>query len=146
MGKRILKEKYAKDILKKGGIYKITNLVNGKMYIGSTAVLGERYEQHADKLNGKTHANKHLQSSFNKYGKDNFKWEIIVVIERPDSIADDEFGDLITDCEQHYIDYYEVVEKGYNQRKIATSNLGFKHSEESKKNMKMGRKDSIKCI
>ena len=49
-------------------IYSITNLINGKMYIGSTVNTNVRWLKHKrELLNGTHHSNK-LQRAFNKYG------------------------------------------------------------------------------
>ena len=58
-------------------IYKITNIVNGKFYIGSTKSVRSRWAQHKHRLNKCIHANDHLQSAWNKYGKDAFIIEVI---------------------------------------------------------------------
>lgn len=59
------------------GIYMIENQVNGKIYIGQTSDLERRKKEHLSKLKNKTHYNLHLQSSFNKYGEDNFVFKVI---------------------------------------------------------------------
>ena len=59
-----------------GCIYKITNKVNGKAYIGKTTRDPERrviYEH----LNRKKHGCQHLERAIQKYGKENFTWEIL---------------------------------------------------------------------
>lgn len=60
-------------------IYQIKNLVNNKIYIGSTQKENSyaRKSEHFCKLKSNTHNNKHLQSSFNKYGEENFLYEIL---------------------------------------------------------------------
>ncbi len=58
-------------------IYKITNTVNNKVYIGQTKNKNERKHQHFCELRNNKHTNKHLQHSFNKYGEGNFTYEII---------------------------------------------------------------------
>ena len=59
------------------GVYKITNLVNGKFYIGSSNNIEFRWKQHKDKLNEDKHGNTYLQNAWNQYGEENFKFEII---------------------------------------------------------------------
>jgi group I intron endonuclease len=59
------------------GVYKITNMINGKIYIGSSNNIYNRWSQHKASLNAKTHNNIHLQNAWNLYGSQNFKFEII---------------------------------------------------------------------
>jgi len=59
------------------GIYKIENNVNGKMYIGQTRNIEERWDEHLYLLKNNRHSNNHLQNSWNKYGKNNFNFEVI---------------------------------------------------------------------
>ena len=58
------------------GIYKITNLVNDKFYIGSSKDLERRKKEHFNHLRKNKHCNSHLQRSWNKYGEENFKFEV----------------------------------------------------------------------
>lgn len=60
-----------------GGIYKITNITNNKIYIGSTKNFKNRWKSHVNLLKNKKHFNRHLQLSWNKYGERNFKFLII---------------------------------------------------------------------
>jgi len=101
----------------KAGVYKIVNKVNGNMYVGSSVNVYNRRYTHATKLNRKTHSNKHLQSAYHKYGKDNFVFEVL------------EYTDDITSVEQHYID---TLHPHYNKRLVAQNNIGLKVSTQTR--------------
>lgn len=51
------------DLKSKCGIYIITNIVNGKRYIGSSNDLYNRLHHHLNHLNIKTHSNNLLQNA-----------------------------------------------------------------------------------
>jgi group I intron endonuclease len=108
------------------GIYQIRNLVNGKRYIGSTCNFIKRKYAHFKNLEEGVSENNYLQRSYNKYGKENFVFEILCYCEK------DRFY-LIT-IENNYILFYKTntEEFGYNLRISAESNLGMKMSEESR--------------
>lgn len=63
-----------------GGVYKITNRVNGRVYIGSTSQFKVRWATHLRRLMRGDHVNPFLQNDFNKCGSDAFQIEIISVI------------------------------------------------------------------
>lgn len=88
------------------GIYKIENVTNGKLYIGSSVDIYRRWKEHTTSLNNNKHHSPHLQYSWNKHGKDNFKFEIIEIC------CEDEL--LVR--EQYYIDSLNVLDEkfGYN--------------------------------
>lgn len=58
-------------------IYKIRNVVNNKFYVGSAVDTRTRFRQHRRLLRKKAHHCKHLQSSWDKYGEDAFKFEVV---------------------------------------------------------------------
>lgn len=61
------------------GVYQIRNIVNNKIYIGSSNDLRIRFISHKSLLKNNRHFNIYLQNAYNKYGKDNFIFEIIAV-------------------------------------------------------------------
>lgn len=61
------KEMRKKKNTKIAGIYKITNLVNGKMYIGESRNCFSRWQSHKRELKKGRHSNTHLQRAWNKY-------------------------------------------------------------------------------
>lgn len=63
---------------KQGAIYKIENLINKKVYIGQTVKKPQRrFQAHRSLLKRNIHDNDHLQKAWNRYGEENFKFEII---------------------------------------------------------------------
>ncbi len=64
--------------MKKCGIYKITNIINGKIIIGQSRDLSHRWYSYKHKLRKKIYHNPYLQNAWNKYGEQNFKFEIIL--------------------------------------------------------------------
>lgn len=97
------------------GIYKITNLINNKVYIGSTRVsFRDRWSKHKSKLRKNDHHSKHLQSAFNKYGEESFKFEVIK------DMKGFEVSDILN-AEEYYIEKYKSYyrEFGYNMTSSA---------------------------
>lgn len=68
-----------KELKNKSGVYKIRNIVNNKFYIGSALDLRDRYKGHLTLLRSEkvNHHSSKLQEDFNKFGEDNFVFEII---------------------------------------------------------------------
>lgn len=64
-------------------VYKIRNVVNGKFYVGSSMRKDHRFRDHVRLLRKGGHHCSHLQSAWNKYGEDCFKFEVVEVV--PDS-------------------------------------------------------------
>lgn len=67
--------------MKQPVIYKIRNVVNNKFYVGSTVDTRERFRTHRLRLRGNHHHCPHLQASWNKYGEDCFKFEVVEQVE-----------------------------------------------------------------
>ena len=63
--------------MKTAFIYRWRNIVNDKCYYGSTVYLRKRYVSHLNPLKLNKHGNKHLQSAWNLYGEQNFRFEIV---------------------------------------------------------------------
>ena len=91
------------------GIYGIRNIKNQRVYIGKSIHLEKRKRTHFSELRKGKHGNKPLQNAFNKYGEENFVFEILL---RDDSLEDDELYHI----EKIYILLFETDrhKKGYN--------------------------------
>jgi group I intron endonuclease len=70
-------EYHYQNNLYKSGIYKITNKLNGRIYIGSSKLFKLRWKQHSKALRNNKHSNKFLQRDFNKCGEGVFVFEIV---------------------------------------------------------------------
>lgn len=69
-------------------IYRITNMANGKFYIGSADSFARREWQHKYALRRKEHKNPHLQASWDKHGEEMFVFEVVEQIpEGEDQLA-----------------------------------------------------------
>jgi len=92
--------------MKQCGVYSITNLVNGKRYIGRSIDIQARWALHIWKLKKGIHNNMHLQNAWDKYGPDSFRFEIVELCT----------PDVINDREIYYIALYNTTDsaKGYN--------------------------------
>ncbi len=108
----------------KSGIYKIINNINNKIYIGSAVNLPNRKSTHFCALKGSYHHNLHLQNAVNKYGIENFKFEIIEYCIKEELIL----------REQYWID---LLKPKYNKRQDAQSNFGVKRPDLIQRNLKM---------
>jgi group I intron endonuclease len=102
---------YSKKLYSLGGIYSIKNLFNNKRYIGYTILFEKRFKQHFKSLKGNYHINSHLQNAYNKYGSNNFIFEILEVIENIDSI------EILKNKEIKLIKQYDSYNNGYNLTK-----------------------------
>lgn len=116
----------------KSGIYKITNTLNGRVYIGSAKEFKERWNDHRRNLAKNKHQNKYLQNDYNKFyqfcGNDDFL--IFEILELTNGDKKER-----TLKEQHYIDkHYDHQKECYNIRKEALmSDSFYKHNNEIKK-------------
>lgn len=120
------------------GIYKITCIPNGRIYIGSSVNIHLRWEKHRCGLNQQNHYNKHLLAAYNKYGKSNFKWEIIEECSQ----------DILWDREQFYLDTLQPFnERGFNTAKnVKAPMVGRKHTLEDREKMsKIQKAMNKKC-
>ena len=63
------------------GVYQIRNVLNNRVYIGSTIDFKVRWQQHIKNLRKNKHNNCFLQADFNKCGEPAFVFEVVEVTE-----------------------------------------------------------------
>ena len=110
------------------GIYKITNLVNNKVYIGQSKNIDYRFSLHKSYLLNNHHENIHLQRAWNRYGEENFKFEVIEECEES----------KLTEKEQYWIDYYGGLNSNNNYNLRDASSVG-KMSNISRQKMSIAK-------
>lgn len=127
-------------------IYKITNKINGRIYIGQTTQpLNQRWKEHC-KMTSHCYA---LNSAIKKYGREAFSIEVIQICENREDL---------NNTEKYYIDWHNcLAPNGYNLttggdstkwseetiKKRAASNRGKKRSEETRKKLSLARKKRV---
>ena len=113
----IEKAQIIKENKGKSGIYRWTNLTNGKSYIGSSTDLGIRFRFYYN-INFLSRNNMWINKALIKYGYSNFRLEILKYCEPSEAIS----------REQYFLD---LLKPDYNILQKAGSMFGFKHSEET---------------
>lgn len=126
------------------GVYKITNNVNGKVYIGQSINIKERWKDHIRTLNKQNSHSTLLQRAWNKHKPESFSFEILELCMEDD----------LDDVEIKYIELYDSINNGYNiesggnknkrmseetKKKIGNANRGRHHSDETKRKMSESR-------
>lgn len=131
-------------------IYKVTNTVNGKIYIGQSVTPIDRLRTYT-KTKGKK--NYLLHYAIQKYGVENFLFEIIRSEVPIDKINETEMQ-LIKEHGSKVPNGYNITDggeghKGGNhsdetKKKISLANKGRKHSEEARNKMSLASRNRIR--
>ena len=100
-------------------IYKVTNLVNNKIYIGAT--IRSLKKRRIEQISSSTYFDSPLYLAICKYGKGNFKWEVIEIEPNKKTMYN---------REQYYIAFYDSMNNGYN---MTTGGINCIYSKETKK-------------
>lgn len=112
------------------GIYKITNLINQKIYVGQSNNIERRFAQHKSPYEQARYNDKPLYKAFEKYGIDNFKFEIL------EECSVDELNQK--ECEWIQKLHSLTYEHGYN---VTTG--GFSVADENHPSHKLTKNDII---
>lgn len=127
--------------MQKQGIYIFTNLVNNKVYIGSSLNLDKRCYEHYRLLRLNQHENKHFQAAWNKYGEENFEYRVLKEVDLLES--DEENNQNLRSIETDYIQQYKSYDSNYGYNfipgGIGTQNLPC--SEEKKQKISKANKN-----
>ena len=110
-----------------GEIYKITNKINGKVYIGQTIRTAEqRLKEHLYSSN-----NRHLSNALRKYGIENFILEVL------ESNVEEKDLDAL---EIKYIAQYNSQVTGYNETSGGCGTRGYVFTQQDREKMRNSMK------
>jgi|SRR5208283_1602849 len=113
-------------------IYKITNTINGKIYIGQSKFsLDKRWKEHLRDYN-RSYKNNHFYNAIRKYGIDCWIFE---VLEEVNDISN------LNEAEMKWIEYYDTFNNGYNS--TTGGDGGYIRSEEVLKKLSVSLKGRI---
>lgn len=126
-------------------VYTITNLINGKQYVGVTKNFKKRFKDHKAEMRGKT--NKPLYNSMRKYGIENFKFEIICTCDLSNIEEKEKY--FIKELKTFHPNGYNMTSGGEYRKelsiesieKIASKNRGRKHTGKALENIRNGWKN-----
>jgi group I intron endonuclease len=131
------------------GIYQIKNLINGKIYLGSSVNVFRRWWDHKGMLKRNTHTNIHLQRAWNKHGEENFEFKMIEVCTSDKLLSREQFWIEWLDCCNDKIGYNlskctEAPARGAKRtleqrKKLSDAHKGIKPSPEAIENMRQSR-------
>lgn len=116
----------------RSGVYSFKNKLDGKRYIGTSVDLEKRKRQHLRSLRRNKHENPPFQNAWNKYGEDNFEYEVLQRCPKVECV----------EWEAAWILIFETTDrdKGYNICPHGTCKLGTKFSDEAKAKMSASQK------
>jgi len=137
---------------KKCGIYTITNLVNGKIYVGYTINLNRREKEHMNCLSKIKHHNTHLQNSVNKHGLENFVFEILEECEEKFLASQEHYWCNVLNVHNSKYGYNDkpthpdnkVIFSKENKIKYSQNRIGKKLSPEHSYNVAQGQRNRNK--
>lgn len=106
---------------KLSGIYRISNVLDNKFYIGSAINIEKRWKDHIYRLNHGLHENGYLQRAWTKFGQHNFSFSIVKLVDNKEKLIKEEQSIL------------DKLKPEYNLCIKANSQFGLKRSEETRK-------------
>jgi group I intron endonuclease len=135
-------------LINKPGVYLITNIINGKKYVGSSAIMLRRLKEYLNPLyleRNLKKGNSKLLRALLKYGYSNFEFKVLEVFEHQSSPGlgypspepkKAEIRMQLLAREQYFLD---KIKPEYNINLKAGSNLGRSYSEEVRKKMSLAK-------
>lgn len=131
------------------GIYRIRNLINGKVYVGSSKGIEYRCYEHRKDLRKNQHQNQYLQNAWNKHGEPNFVFEVVELCDMTVLLEREQWWINNTKCASRDLGYNlcEVADKPWMTQEVRDKisntlkgnvpwNKGVPHTAEAKAKMR----------
>lgn len=120
------------------GIYTITNKINNKIYVGYSINIERRFRQHKNRLLKNIHQNEYLQLSWNKYGENNFIFEILEECEYQFCATLEHYWcNLLNTHNKNFGYNLGKTSNSFDNKKYNNWFYGRKHSEETKRKLSL---------
>lgn len=103
--------------MKVSGVYKITCVINGKVYIGQSGDVERRFSEHRYRLDHGIHDNFRLQEEWGRYGEEGFRFLLI------EKCADN--ADVRSEREIFWMEYYRANDEAYGYNIASGGNHGY---------------------
>lgn len=115
MDRKIELKRQYKETKLQMGVLKIECLKNGKLFIESGQNIPGRFNRYQFELKHGVHQNAELQSDWNNFGSDAFKFELLEELKEPDENRSDIYKQLERLKEKWIEKLQPFNEKGYNR-------------------------------
>jgi len=121
---------------KEAGIYKLTCVNTGKIYIGKTINIRYRMGDHK-RTSKKIKGRYHIENALIKHGWDSFTVEVLEIFKNFDK-TNIEHNDTLLEIERRYVKLFDSTNSsiGYNTCKFSTDRTGVIASEETREKLR----------
>jgi group I intron endonuclease len=131
------------------GIYSITCVIDGKVYVGRSVRIESRWKSHKNALRRGDHSNAHLQRAWSLYGEESFKFEVLEECSKEETPAREAHWQQVVGIGDNDRCYNLLVEDGTGSFSLDTStrlkmseaSLGKKKSDAHKENLARATKE-----
>ncbi len=126
------------------GVYLITHIASGKVYVGSSIDVERRLKTHLSALRNQRHRNKHLQRAWCKYGESAFRLSVVEEASAEELLVVEQLWINATNATHECCGYNACLVAGSvgslpkseeHRKKIGAAHLGAKRSEEARQRM-----------
>jgi group I intron endonuclease len=105
--------------VRQSGIYRITQEDTGRVYVGSSIDIENRWKQHVNQLKRGIHVNKKMQVDASEYGIESFQFDILELVET---------DNILLDKRERFWQDTAGAKQGYNAKEFPRRGASVNHS------------------